>query len=145
MDTPYVWNRSPHRSHLRAADADRDRVADRLRTGHAEGRLDLAEFQQRLENCYDARTFGELDLLVRDLPPETHPVARTGGSSMRSWRWALLPVVALLLALMAMAGPHGHHPEFLLWVPFVFLLWRMGARRRRGWTTGQRPGAGGGL
>ena len=55
---------------LRAADADRERIAERLRNGHAEGRLDMDEFQQRLERCYEAKTLGELRELVKDLPRE---------------------------------------------------------------------------
>ncbi|MEU7424190.1 DUF1707 domain-containing protein [Streptomyces sp. NPDC040750] len=53
---------------LRASDADRDRVADVLRDAVAEGRLDMAEFEERLEAAYKARTYGELAPLTRDLP-----------------------------------------------------------------------------
>ncbi|WP_445401357.1 DUF1707 SHOCT-like domain-containing protein [Streptomyces sp. LE64] len=53
---------------LRASDADRDQVAERLREAVAEGRLDLEEFGERLEAAYEARTYGELELLTRDLP-----------------------------------------------------------------------------
>ncbi|WP_031024775.1 DUF1707 SHOCT-like domain-containing protein [Streptomyces sp. NRRL WC-3725] len=53
---------------LRASDADRDRVAEILRDALAEGRLDLGEFDERLEAAYKARTYGELAPLTRDLP-----------------------------------------------------------------------------
>ncbi|QJS11715.1 DUF1707 and DUF2154 domain-containing protein [Streptomyces argyrophyllae] len=53
---------------LRASDADRDRVAEVLRDALAEGRLDMAEFDERLEAAYRARTYGELAPLTRDLP-----------------------------------------------------------------------------
>lgn len=53
---------------LRASDADRERVAEILRDGLAEGRLDMAEFEERLESAYQARTYGELAPLTRDLP-----------------------------------------------------------------------------
>ncbi|GKQ37731.1 DUF1707 domain-containing protein [Streptomyces sp. A012304] len=53
---------------LRASDADRERVAEVLRDALAEGRLDMAEFDERLEATYRARTYGELTPLTRDLP-----------------------------------------------------------------------------
>ncbi|MFF9769768.1 DUF1707 domain-containing protein [Streptomyces sp. NPDC014636] len=53
---------------LRASDGDRDRVAEVLRDALAEGRLDMAEFEERLEAVYRARTYGELAPLTRDLP-----------------------------------------------------------------------------
>ncbi|NLU68938.1 DUF1707 domain-containing protein [Streptomyces sp. HNM0574] len=53
---------------MRASDAERERVADLLRDALAEGRLDMDEFQERLDTAYHARTRGELVPLVRDLP-----------------------------------------------------------------------------
>lgn len=53
---------------LRASDADRDRVADILRDALAEGRLDAGEHSERLDRVYAAKTLGELQPLVRDLP-----------------------------------------------------------------------------
>ncbi|OIJ67622.1 DUF1707 SHOCT-like domain-containing protein [Streptomyces mangrovisoli] len=53
---------------LRASDADRERVAEVLRDALAEGRLDMTEFEERLEATYAARTYAELAPLTRDLP-----------------------------------------------------------------------------
>ncbi|MEH0423712.1 DUF1707 SHOCT-like domain-containing protein [Streptomyces sp. B21-083] len=53
---------------LRASDADRERVAEILRDALAEGRLDMAEFEERLDATYQARTYGELTPITRDLP-----------------------------------------------------------------------------
>ncbi|OLZ69923.1 hypothetical protein AV521_16435 [Streptomyces sp. IMTB 2501] len=53
---------------LRASDADRERVAEVLRDALAEGRLDMHEFEERLDAVYKARTYGELTPLTRDLP-----------------------------------------------------------------------------
>ncbi|KAA0930734.1 DUF1707 SHOCT-like domain-containing protein, partial [Streptomyces apricus] len=53
---------------LRASDADREQVAEVLRDALAEGRLDMAEFEERLETTYKARTYGELEPITRDLP-----------------------------------------------------------------------------
>ncbi len=53
---------------MRASDAERERVAEVLRDAVAEGRLDMEEFDQRLDAVYKARTHGELEPLVSDLP-----------------------------------------------------------------------------
>ncbi|MFE3324599.1 DUF1707 domain-containing protein [Streptomyces sp. NPDC059176] len=53
---------------MRASDAERERIAERLRDAVAEGRLDMEEFEERLDAAYKARTHGELEPLVRDLP-----------------------------------------------------------------------------
>ncbi|MGW0705011.1 DUF1707 SHOCT-like domain-containing protein [Streptomyces sp. NPDC002643] len=58
----------PAAEDLRASDADRERVAEQLRDAVAEGRLDMEEFQERLEATYKARTYGELAPITRDLP-----------------------------------------------------------------------------
>jgi hypothetical protein len=56
------------REDLRAADADRAHVADRLRIALEEGRLTLAEYDERLQQTYAAKTYGELDPVLGDLP-----------------------------------------------------------------------------
>ncbi|MGW3327982.1 DUF1707 SHOCT-like domain-containing protein [Streptomyces virginiae] len=67
---------------LRASDADRDRVVERLRDAVAEGRLDMEEFEERLEAAYTSRTYAELEPLTRDLPaPAGGPVARSGAAA----------------------------------------------------------------
>jgi hypothetical protein len=53
---------------LRASDADREQVAERLRHATAEGRLGGHELEERLEALYAARTYGELDALLIDIP-----------------------------------------------------------------------------
>ncbi|WP_405806353.1 DUF1707 domain-containing protein [Streptomyces sp. NBC_00210] len=53
---------------IRASDADRDRIADILRDALAEGRLDAEEHSERIDAVYSAKTVGELEPLVRDLP-----------------------------------------------------------------------------
>ncbi|VEG15227.1 protein of uncharacterised function (DUF1707) [Mycolicibacterium phlei] len=53
---------------MRAADADRMRVAQLLSDAAAQGRLELSEFEERLTKVYSANTYGELDQLSADLP-----------------------------------------------------------------------------
>ncbi len=122
---------------IRAADADRERIAERLRRAHAEGRLDLTEFQQRLESCYEARTFGQLRELVSDLPRQDER------SERRSVHWfGLRPrrlgaLAPLLIALILISAVTGHH-VFWLWIPLAFLVWRMTWWRRRVWASPRR-------
>ncbi|MEV8534519.1 DUF1707 domain-containing protein [Streptomyces sp. NPDC051211] len=66
---------------LRASDADRDRIAQILADAVAEGRLTAEEHSERLDTLYAVKTVGELEQLVRDLPPAgggrpgAHPAA----------------------------------------------------------------------
>ncbi|GAA3162626.1 hypothetical protein GCM10010451_08290 [Streptomyces virens] len=60
---------------LRASDADRERVAEILRDALAEGRLDMEEFEERLDATYAARTYGDLAPITRDLPDRGAAVA----------------------------------------------------------------------
>jgi hypothetical protein len=141
MTSQYLWARvAGVDPDLRASDADRERVAERLRKGHAEGRLDMSEFQERLEGCYDARTLGELRELVKDLPRED---ARDGRGS-HPWfgpgRWLLAPLVPLLIVLILVSAVSGH-PVLWFWIPLVFIIWRMSWFRRRSWA-GPRRGPG---
>ena len=53
---------------LRASDADRDAVAERLRAAAVEGRLDADELEQRVHVALRARTYGQLQQLLDDLP-----------------------------------------------------------------------------
>jgi Domain of unknown function (DUF1707) len=52
----------------RASDADRDRTAAALREHLAAGRLTIEEFDERLDKAYAAKTLGELDQIMTDLP-----------------------------------------------------------------------------
>jgi hypothetical protein len=63
------------REGMRAADSDRQRVADQLKTALDEGRLDLNEYDERVQRAYSARTYADLDGLLDDLPG-TVPVQR---------------------------------------------------------------------
>jgi hypothetical protein len=74
MSAGYGYPAVGERGNMRAADADRDRVAALLNTAYVDGRLSKDEYDARLENTLSARTYAELDQLVADLP-----VAYAGG------------------------------------------------------------------
>lgn len=144
MSQSYQRHHDPRDRDLRAADSDRDAVADLLREQHVAGRLGADEFQERLDRCYAARTYGELDQLVADLPLE-----EPGRPARSPWRRPAMTTVPLLL-IAAIVLSHGH----LLWllVPAFFfvyrpLRWRYGGGRFAGGLTrcggrhGTRPGS----
>ncbi|MBG0813175.1 DUF1707 domain-containing protein [Planomonospora sp. ID82291] len=60
--------------HVRASDHDRERVAEVLRIAVAEGRITLEELEERVDRAYTARTLGELDDVVVDLPGFDEPI-----------------------------------------------------------------------
>ena len=56
------------RATLRASDEDREQIAEWLRRAAGEGRIVAEELEERLETVFSARTYGELDAVVADLP-----------------------------------------------------------------------------
>lgn len=72
---------------LRASDADRERVAEVLRDALAEGRLDMSEFEERLDATYRARTYGELAPITRDLPGGAAPRVPSGKQPAGEGGW----------------------------------------------------------
>ncbi len=80
------------RATLRASDADRERIVERLRHAAAEGRLLAEELEERLGRAFAARTYGELDVLVADLPGQ---VQRRPTGPVRRW---VVPTLGLAVA-----------------------------------------------
>jgi hypothetical protein len=68
------------RRDVRASDADRERVVDTLREHAGDGRLSVEELTERIDHAYSAKTVGELDVVLHDLPPTT----RDAGVSNRT-------------------------------------------------------------
>jgi hypothetical protein len=61
---------------MRVGDAEREATAAELREHYASGRLTLEELNERLDKALAAKTRGDLDALMRDLPS-----ARAGASA----------------------------------------------------------------
>src|SRR3954447_25877712 len=97
------------RNEMRAGDADGQQVAARLRQALDEGRLDLHEYDERLQRAYAAKTFGDLSGLLDDLPPA--PLAGPAAApdlyhhATRRWLWQqwehYLGVVGLVVGIWA--------------------------------------------
>jgi hypothetical protein len=56
------------REDMRAGDSDRKAVAEQLKSALDEGRLDLSEYDERIQRTYAAKTYADLDGLLTDLP-----------------------------------------------------------------------------
>jgi hypothetical protein len=132
----------PNDPGMRASDHDRDRAASLLREHHAAGRLTAEEFQERLDAAYQAKTLGEIDQLMADLPsidlyhlPDESmrrmarasslppPAAPAGGHGRLSpaWRaawgsWASVSMVLFVIWLISALGSHHAEGVWFLWV-----------------------------
>jgi hypothetical protein len=93
---------APHSS-LRASDADRDAVAERLREAAVEGRLEPDELEERLHAALRARTYGDLHRLLTDLPAKPTAWERHGTQVMPAARTALAVALRVLLAVAVVA------------------------------------------
>jgi Flp pilus assembly protein TadB len=130
------WEPDPRQ---RVSDAERSDVAERLSKHYSDGRLDQAEFNERLDKAMKAKTRADLSGLLDDLPGggpvETavrqqhhrHPrflffalvvvVAVLAAQAVAHWFWPLL-LIAVLVVVLLRFGPghqhshrHDHDPE----------------------------------
>jgi hypothetical protein len=123
---------------LRASDADRDAVAERLRQATVEGRLEPDELEERLHAALRARTYGDLRRLLADLPAMRAPWDHRRAGVLPAVRIALVVAfrVAVVLAVVAVAA---------IVVASVAAWWLVGAlvwltlRGRRGPVACRRP------
>jgi hypothetical protein len=114
---------------LRASDADRERVIGRLRDHFAEGRLTHDELDERITAALNARTFGDLRVLMADLPEpapalsqaRTLPRAAAGPVFVRRGP-RLLPLAMLFLLVATLGSGGGFVFLALFQVVLVFSL-----------------------
>jgi hypothetical protein len=115
---------------MRAGDADRQQVVEKLGRHLGEGRLDVVEFDERVARAHAAVHLDELPPLLADLPPDPLPVPRRPGPPT----WAPTAAVAVLFAMVltwsVVAVVHGIPPVFA-----ILLLALVSRHRRwhRGW------------
>ena len=139
---------------MRISDADRADVADRLSRHYSDGRLDQAEFNERLDRAMKAKTQADLSGLFTDLPPLGEPVKPVKAVQQQDRRppsrrpltrtlgLILVVVVAVIVAhaltwpLFSLVGFFGH--ALFVPIPWIvigliaFLCWRYVVRRRDG-------------
>jgi hypothetical protein len=131
---------------IRASDTDRDRTASLLREHLAAGRLTPEEFSERLDRAFSARTLGEIDSLLKDLPsidlyrlPDANLTRRPRqadqgnnhrGGHRGAWRAAWGSWFTVVLVCFVVWGLTGGGYVWPLWVA---LPW--GAVLAGGWVT----------
>jgi hypothetical protein len=115
------------------ADSDRSTVADELRQHYDSGRLTLDEFEGRLAEVHAARTRGDLEQALRQLPRSEPPASlrlRDRRWSSLALQYALINVVCILV--WALSGAHHDFwPKWVLLGTLVMYLRRLGYRSAR--------------
>jgi class 3 adenylate cyclase len=123
---------------LRASDADRERVAERLREHYGEGRLSDDDLSERIDAAYRARTMSELETLTVDLPSAQGPAHRRRRSgletSVRIHLTTYLVVNLLLIGIWAASG--GGY----FWPIWPILGWGIGVGCHAAPLLARRPG-----
>jgi hypothetical protein len=92
---------------MRVSDSERERVAQFLREQSLEGRLDHEELEDRLGLAYAAKTVGQLEDLIEDLPHRRVPSRpQHDRQPVRYKGHPPIPLVVLLceIGLIAMPG-----------------------------------------
>ena len=115
------------RSELRASDADRSAVAQRLQVAVDEGRLTLTDYDERLQQAYAARTYGELERVTADLPAAAAvPAVRAAAPAVRhrqadEWRsWAGTAIVLITIWGITSVAAGG---ALFFWPMFPIGIW----------------------
>jgi Domain of unknown function (DUF1707) len=106
-------------SSLRASDADRDAVAERLRQAAVEGRIDPEELEQRLHIALRARTYGDLNRLLGDLPAKPVRWERPRRGVAPAAGVALILAFRLVVALAILGA-------VLVFAAVTFAWWMLG-------------------
>jgi hypothetical protein len=144
------------REDMRAGDSDRQAVADQLKAALNEGRLDLSEYDERLQKTYGAKTYGDLQGLLDDLPgtvppaqsqvqsypaaaappaPSGAPQDQSTGRSAATWVGpyaGLIVVCTIIWAISSVSAGHltYYWPVWML-IPLVFgVLGQLGSGNR---------------
>jgi DUF1707 SHOCT-like domain len=137
-------------ANIRASDADRDRAAAALREHLAAGRLTVEEFGDRLERAFAARTLGDLEELMADLPagdldlldqaasprpapgPGEQPLDELGPAWRAIWRpWLVITVFFFVLWLVSGAAGGAWFVYLSLIAALVLLRRARRASRQR--------------
>ena len=115
------------------ADSDRSAAGDELRSHYDSGRLTVDEFEDRLAEVNAARTRGDLDQALRQLPRSEPPASLR----VRDRRWSSLALQYGLVNLVcilvwAFQGAEGDFwPKWVLLGTLVLYVRRLGRRSRR--------------
>jgi hypothetical protein len=85
QDGTVVSDMGQQHSEVRISDADRQAVVAALTKSTGEGRLSLDELEERMAGAYAAKTYGDLEPLLRDLPGGAAAVLPPPTTSPSTW------------------------------------------------------------
>jgi len=125
------------RSELRASDEERERTAAALRRHYAAGRIHADELEERVDRAYRAKTRGDLDALVMDLPYDRggRAIKRMREANRAAWRAHATSYVAVnggLVGIWAATGGGEFWPGWPMAWWGMFLGWHWLASRAFG-------------
>ncbi|BCJ28022.1 hypothetical protein Asera_21300 [Actinocatenispora sera] len=127
------------RQDMRVSDAERQEVAERLRTALGEGRLELDEYDQRVQSAYQAKTYRDLVPLTADLPDVPMPmppvqarVREQQRSAHPNRTVALLSVVFVFIGLSVLLSVASGGVLVPFWPLFIFGFWGLARSGRYG-------------
>ncbi|MFI6046406.1 DUF1707 domain-containing protein [Nocardia sp. NPDC051321] len=110
---------------VRASDADREKIVEQLRHAMNEGRLTLHEYDDRLQQVYSAKTYGELTPVLADLPAQRGSRAMVPTNRIPQWvviMWIPWVFVNMLTLLIWVATGAGYFWPFWVAVPWGMAL-----------------------
>jgi hypothetical protein len=114
---------------IRAGDSDRRRIVEKLGEHLGEGRLTVAEFDDRVIRAHAAVYLDELPALTADLPADPAPVRRAARPPAWGTHAAVAVLLAIVLSWAVLALVQGAPPVLALILLFVFLRHRRWSRR----------------
>lgn len=147
---------TPDPDAIRASDADREAIVQRLQQAFSEGRLDMSELEERTSGVYAARTFGDLKGFTADLPggesaarvdlprPAPSPPARRDDDSTQPesapstqssrgtpapfalLRFGMPPVILVCLVIWGISSATNGHVDGF-WPAWLLIPWAFGA------------------
>jgi hypothetical protein len=123
------WMGPSPTTNLRVSDAERNDVADKLSRHFSEGRLDQAEFKERLDAAMSAKTQGDLAGLFDDLPPLATDPPRPPSRRHRLVPFLLMVAFIALAAGSTLSLWHALQIPWLLVAVVAFFLWHRAGRR----------------
>jgi hypothetical protein len=109
---------------LRISDAERAEVADLLAKHYGDGRLDQAEFNQRLDQAMQAKTYADLDGILVDLPrtdAEASAAPKATERRRHEHRHLRLLVLTVFIVIAAATVAHAFAWALSTWVWLLLL------------------------
>jgi hypothetical protein len=131
--------------HIRVSDAERAEVADHLAAHYSDGRLDRAEFDERVARAMSAKTRADLNGLFDDLPDlkgrhgtdGTGPAGGAPGApggvfgpagpyradrAGRRHRGSVRPILGVVVAIIVVSAIWNTFLHFFF-IPFFYIPW----------------------